>query len=59
MAEEADIPATLLAQMTANIAFDFLVHHLSSLNSFTIADFPPSIHRGIIPSTPSSPSYQS
>ena len=25
MAEEADIPPTLQAQMTANIAFDFLV----------------------------------
>jgi len=25
MAEEADIPATLVTQMTANIAFDFLV----------------------------------
>ena len=25
MAEEADIPTTLQAQMTANIAFDFLV----------------------------------
>ena len=26
MAEDADIPATLQAQMTANITFDFLVH---------------------------------
>ena len=31
MAEEADIPATLTAQMTTNIALDFLVNALRSL----------------------------
>ena len=33
MAEEADIPATLTAKMTANITFDFLVRTLPSFRS--------------------------
>ena len=39
MAEEADIPATLTAKMTANITFDFLVRTLPSLRSSPFPNF--------------------
>jgi len=41
MAEEAGIPATLQAQMTANIAFDFLV---SNPHSTSYQDFPSALY---------------
>ena len=46
MAEEAEIPATLLTQMTTNIAFDFLVSS-SSFHSLII-DFTSSFYRRLI-----------
>jgi hypothetical protein len=46
MAEEADIPATLTAQMTANITFDLLVRYLS--NAFLTVDIPSTLHRRLI-----------
>ena len=46
MAEEADIPTTLTAKMTANIAFDLLVP--GYFQERLIVDIPTSIRRSAI-----------
>lgn len=47
MAEEADIPATLTAKMTANVAFDLLVPDY--FQERLIVDIPASICRSAFP----------
>ena len=48
MAEEANLPVTITAQMSANIAFDFLV---PPMNNYNLTDHPPSFHRRILRGT--------
>ena len=43
MAEDADIPATLQAKMTANITFDFLVHSTPGCMTYSRYRFHPSL----------------
>jgi hypothetical protein len=49
MAEEADLPATLSAKMSANIAFDFLVSIPSPSSSpVDVVDYPSTFRRRVI-----------